>query len=91
MDTLLCLVPEISEVYLRKEFVLQALGDGFNPIEFVHRRLPGVLVDVWTLYAEEPRITYTLWTVLDAAADQISSPSCALLAQLFERGRAGRV
>jgi glycerophosphoryl diester phosphodiesterase len=89
VETLLSLVEDVAEVYLRKEFVLQALGDGFNPIEFVHARRPGVLVDVWTLYAEEPHLDRTLWTVLDAGADQITSPSCALLARRFERGRPG--
>jgi glycerophosphoryl diester phosphodiesterase len=87
VETLLHLVADTSEVYLRKEFVLQALRDGFNPIEFVHTHKPGTLVDVWTLYAEEPEISRTLWAVLDAGADQISSPSCALLARIFERGR----
>jgi glycerophosphoryl diester phosphodiesterase len=89
VEVLLRMVDETSEVYLRKEFVLQALGDGFNPIEFVHTHRPGALVDVWTLYAEEPQISRTLWAVLDAGADQISSPSCALLAHLFERERHG--
>jgi len=35
------LVPGVREFYLRKEFVLKALDDGFNPIEHLHRLHPG--------------------------------------------------
>lgn len=85
MDVLVELVPGANEVYLRKEFVLQALADGVNPIRFIHERKPGVLVDVWTLYAHEPNVEGVLFTALDAGADQISSPTSAQLAQVYEQ------
>jgi glycerophosphoryl diester phosphodiesterase len=83
MQVLLGLVDGATEFYLRKEFVLQALADGFNPIQFVHARKPGALVDVWTLYAREPSTGEVLRAVLEAGADQISSPTCALLTEIL--------
>jgi glycerophosphoryl diester phosphodiesterase len=85
IEVLLDLVPGASEFYVRKEFLLQALADGVNPIQFIHRRKPGALVDVWTLYAHEPDLQRLLITTLDAGADQISSPTSALLAQVYEQ------
>ena len=58
-----------------------------NPVQFIHERKPGALVDVWTLYAHEPDLQQTLLAALDAGADQISSPACALLAEVLERPR----
>jgi len=84
IEVLLNLVPGASEFYVRKEFLLQALADGVNPIEFIHLRKPGALVDVWTLYAHEPDLQRLLFTTLDAGVDQISSPTSALLAQMYE-------
>lgn len=84
MDVLLNLVEGASEFYLRKEFVLQAMADGFNPVQFVHERKPGALVDVWTLYAHEPDLRRILFSVLEAGADQITSPTSALLLQYSE-------
>ncbi len=86
MEVLLNLVEGASEFYLRKEFLLRALADGVNPVQFIHERKPGSLVDVWTLYADEPDLPRVLKAVLDAGVDQISSPTCALLAEAFERG-----
>jgi glycerophosphoryl diester phosphodiesterase len=85
MDVLVDLVPGASEFYVRKEFVLQALADGVNPIRFIHERKPGALVDIWTLYAHEPDVERVLFTVLEAGADQISSPTSAQLAQVYEQ------
>lgn len=85
LEVLLSLVDGASECYLHKEFVLQALADGFNPVQFVHERKPGVLVDVWTLYAHEPDVGRVLRTVLEAGADQISSPTSALLPGILVR------
>ncbi len=85
MDVLLSLVPGASEFYLRKEFLLQALADGVNPIELIHDRKPGALVDVWTLYADEPDLERVLLAALEAGADQITSPAPALLAAAFEK------
>jgi glycerophosphoryl diester phosphodiesterase len=85
MDVLVDLVPGASEFYVRKEFLLQALADGVNPIRFIHERKPGALVDVWTLYAHEPDVERVLFTALEAGADQISSPASAQLAQVYEQ------
>jgi hypothetical protein len=82
---LLNLVEGASECYLRKEFVLQALADGMNPVQFVHERKPDLLVDVWTLYAHEPGVDGVLRTILEAGADQISSPTSALLPEILVR------
>ncbi len=84
MAVLLNLVDGAQEFYLRKEFLLQALTDGVNPIQFIHERKPGALVDVWTLYADEPDLKRVLVAALDAGADQLSSPSCALLPKALE-------
>lgn len=83
MDVLLGLVPGAREVYVRKEFLLQALADGVNPVAFVHDRTPGALVDVWTLHADEPEIDRLLRTVLESGADQITSSDSARLAAIF--------
>jgi glycerophosphoryl diester phosphodiesterase len=85
IEVLLDLVPGASEFYVRKEFLLQALADGVNPIRFIHERKSGALVDVWTLYAHEPDVQRLLFTTLDASADQISSPTSALLAQVYDQ------
>ncbi len=74
-------VPGASEFYLRKEFVLQALADGFNPIRFVHEHKPGALVDVWTLNADDLDAGRVLWTVLEAGADQITTDTSGQLAE----------
>jgi glycerophosphoryl diester phosphodiesterase len=83
MDVLLNLVPGASEFYVRKEFLLQSLTDGVNPVQFIHERKPGALVDVWTLHADDPDLERVLLAALDAGADQISSPTCALLAEFL--------
>ena len=85
MEVLLNLVPGAGEVYVHKEFLLRALADGVNPIAFIHDRRPGALVDVWTLYAHEPNLERVLLAALGAGADQISSPTSALLIQSFEK------
>jgi len=85
LEVLVDLVPGSREFYIRKEFLLQALADDVNPVQLIHERKPGALVDVWTLYAGEPDIRRVLLTVLEAGADQISSPTAALLAQLYEQ------
>lgn len=85
VEALVDLVPGASEFYVRKEFLFQALADEFNPIQVIHSRRPGALVDVWTLYAREPDLGRTLTTVLEAGADQISSPASAVLRQFYEQ------
>ncbi len=85
VEVLLDQVPGASEFYLRKEFVLQALADGFNPIRFVHERKPGALVDVWTLNADDPDFGRVVWAILEAGADQITTDTSALLAEFAAR------
>jgi glycerophosphoryl diester phosphodiesterase len=85
LEVLLNLVPGAGEFYVRKEFVLQALADGVNPIAFIHDRRPGALVDVWTFYAHEPNLERVLLEALEAGADQVSSPTSALLIESFEK------
>lgn len=85
MDVLLNLVPGASEFYVRKEFLLQALADGVNPVALIHARRPDALVDVWTLYAQEPDLERVLRTVLEAGVDQITSADPALLLASFEK------
>jgi glycerophosphoryl diester phosphodiesterase len=90
LENLLDLVEGASEFYLRKEFVLQALRDGINPVQVVHERKPGALVDVWTLYPDQPDIRDVLSAVLDAGADQITSSSPARLIDVLEQQRFDR-
>lgn len=80
------LIEDVSEYYLPKPFVLQTIARGFNPVAFVHERRPGALVDVWTLYADEPDIARTLWATLNAGADQITTPAAIPLLAIFNRG-----
>ncbi|MDR7419907.1 MAG: glycerophosphodiester phosphodiesterase family protein [Armatimonadota bacterium] len=80
-DVLLSLVEGVSEYYLRKELVAQALADGVNPIALIHERRPGALVDVWTFHAHEARAGDVLRAALGAGADQITSPTAALFPQ----------
>jgi len=79
------LVEDVSEYYMPKPFVLQAIARGFNPVAFVHERKPDALVDVWTLYADEPDIARTLWAALTAGADQITTPAAIPLLEIFTR------
>jgi glycerophosphoryl diester phosphodiesterase len=85
IEVLLNLVPGAAEFYVRKEFLLQALADGINPIASIHDHRPEAVVDVWTLYADEPNLDQVLRAALEAGADQISSPTSALLIDSFER------
>ncbi len=78
------LVPRAVEFYLRKDFVLQALEDGYNPVEHLHRIRPGVTVDVWTLDADEPAAREKLLRLLRAGVDQITTNTPLKLAELFE-------
>lgn len=90
VETLLQLVPRVSEFYLRREFVLQTLGDGFNPIAFIHDQL-GAWVDVWTLDQEDPGALQALEQVLEAGADQITTNTSLQWHQFFsERSRGGK-
>lgn len=81
IEALLGLVPGAVEVYLRKEFVLQAVRDGFNPMEHVKRVAEGVLVDVWTVNLP-PTGTEELFQLLELGVDQITTDTALELAQV---------
>ena len=73
VETLLALVPNAYEFYLRKDFVVQALQDGFNPIAFIHEQLSGSLVDVWTIDYGSGEAETLVKRVLEAGADQLTT------------------
>ena len=73
VETLLALVPDAYEFYLRKDFVVQALHDGFNPVAFIHKQLSGSLVDVWTIDDDSDEAETLMKRVLEAGADQITT------------------
>lgn len=71
-EALLNLIPSAYEFYLRKDFVVKAIGDGFNPVAFTHDYLPDSFVDVWTIdYGTDN--AYMLEPTLKAGADQITT------------------
>ncbi len=84
VEALVNLLPGASEFYLRKEFILKALADGFNPVAFIHAYRPGAVVDVWTLNASEPEANRTLFAMLEAGADQVTSNTSVQLAAMLE-------
>ena len=91
ITTLCGLVPGAVEIYLRKEFVAQAVRDGVNPIEVVRRVCGDVGVDVWTINAGQPHAAALLATALAAGATQITTDTAAQLPALHDaatlRGR----
>lgn len=81
LESLCTLVPGAGEVYLRSEFILKALADGVNPVEVVRRQLgAAVVVDTWTLNADQPRAAAMLKSLLRAGVDQITTDSARQLA-----------
>lgn len=88
IESLCRLVPDPAEVYLRKEFVHQALADGCNPVQTVRRVLGDVVVDAWTLDADEPQAGAQLRALLDAGVDQITTNTAVQLSALLPGGRA---
>lgn len=84
LESVFTLVPEAREVYLRAEFILKAIADGVNPIDVVRRKLgAGVLVDAWTLNADQARAGETLHSLLRAGVDQITTDSAQQLETLL--------
>lgn len=73
VESLIALVPNAYEFYLRKDFVVQALDDGFNPIAFIHEQLPESFVDVWTIDYGTDGAKETIERSLEAGADQITT------------------
>ena len=86
ITTLCGLVPGAVEVYLRKEFVAQAVRDGVNPVEVVRQTCGDVGVDVWTINADEPGAAALLTTALTAGATQITTDTAAQLPALVRSG-----
>jgi glycerophosphoryl diester phosphodiesterase len=82
ITTLCGLVPGAVEVYLRKEFVARAVGDGVNPVEIVRRACGDVGVDVWTINADEADAAALLAVALSAGATQITTDTAAHLPAL---------
>ncbi len=89
LEALVRSVPGVVEVYLRKAFVLQALRDGLNPIDYVKRVVEGVRVDVWTVNMP-PTDPRELAELLEAGVDQITTDTALTLVQAVAR-RGGQV
>jgi len=84
LETLLSLVPDIKEFYLRKEFVQKALSDGLNPIEFIHNNISDSYVDVWTIDCCSNDSEQMMKMALDAGADQITTNTALQWLKIFE-------
>jgi glycerophosphoryl diester phosphodiesterase len=84
LESLAHQVPQAVEFYLHKGFVTQALADGFNPIDYLHRQTDG-LVDVWTLNSRDGGIEQDLRAALEAGADQITTDTTVQLAEIAKR------
>lgn len=72
-ETLLGLIPDAAEFYLRRELLAQTLADGFDPIAFLHARRPGCVVDIWTIDPDTREGEAALHQALEAGADQITT------------------
>ncbi len=83
LESLLGLVPGAVEVYLRKEFLLQAARDGVNAVEHLKRLAEGVSVDVWTVNLP-PTASEELFQLLDLGIDQITTDTALSVAQAAE-------
>ena len=83
LETLLNLVPNVSEVYLRKDFVFQALEDEVNPVAFIHDYLPGSYVDVWTIDDTGEDSRRDMQRALKAGADQITTNTALQWGELY--------
>ncbi len=80
IESLCHLVPGAVEVYLRKDFLTQALRDGVNPVDVVRRACGDVGVDVWTINAAESGADASLADALAAGATQITTDTAVQLA-----------
>jgi glycerophosphoryl diester phosphodiesterase len=81
IEALINLLPGANEVYLGKAFVQQALRDGVNPVALIHRTRPGMLVDVWTINADDPDFPSSLAAALGAGAGQITTDTAVRVAR----------
>ena len=85
LETLLNLVPKVSEVYLRKDFVFRALDDGFDPVAFIHDYLPGSYVDVWTIDDTGAGSRRDMKRALAAGANQITTNTALQWGELYKQ------
>ncbi|MDQ7844481.1 MAG: glycerophosphodiester phosphodiesterase family protein [Armatimonadota bacterium] len=82
LESLCRLVPGAVEVYLRVEFIEQALRDGVNPVAVVRGALGDVVVDGWTLNADHPQAASLLRMLLSSGVDQVTTDTAVQLAEL---------
>jgi glycerophosphoryl diester phosphodiesterase len=82
IESLCRLVPRPVEVYLRREFIRQALADGVNPVAVVREALGDVGVDAWTLNDGDPDVRSDLTAFLDAGVSQITTDTAIELAAM---------
>ncbi|HXF81693.1 MAG TPA: glycerophosphodiester phosphodiesterase family protein [bacterium] len=85
IESLCRLIPQPAEVYLRVEFIAQAMRDGVNPLEVVRATLGDVLIDGWTLNADQPQAASLLDLLLDGGVGQITTDTALQLAALAVR------
>jgi glycerophosphoryl diester phosphodiesterase len=83
VTTLCGLVRNPAEVYLRKEFIQQAMTDGCNPVQIVRRELGDIVVDGWTLNAGDRDVDAQLMAMLEAGVDQITTDTAVQLASMI--------
>lgn len=89
--TALCgLVPGVVEVYLRKELIHQAMADGCNPVQVIRIALGDVVVDGWTVNADDPDAGTHLAAMLEAGVDQITTDTAVQLAAMIPSHSAPR-
>jgi len=88
IESLCRLVPGAAEVYLRLDFIMQAVGDGINPVDVVRRALGPVLIDGWTLNADHPQTPEMLRALNVAGVDQITTDTAVQLAAYQDKTQA---
>jgi hypothetical protein len=90
VESLCRLVPGAVEVYLRLEFIEQAMNDGVNPVEVVRRTLGDILIDGWTLNADNPQAETMLRLLLESGVGQVTTDTPVQLAALLGQGQVAR-
>lgn len=90
IESLCRLIPDPVEVYLRLEFIAQALGDGVNPVEVVRGVLGDILVDGWTLNVDHPQSPEMLRLLLHVGVGQVTTDTPVQLAAMAGPGAARR-
>ncbi len=71
LEAIAAQVPGVEIAYLSYRFILQALSDGSNPVDALHRA--GVRCDAWTLDIKSQESIDALRRLLDAGVDQFTS------------------